>query len=143
MASEAKFDLEGQKSFWEKPAHIIKEVVRKIGYADVCNCSGDKWVKNLHFGLRGHFWPLRSKIILRKTCGYYQRSSQKKNYVDMCYGSWVIWVWNLHFGLKGQVWPRGSKFILWNLWRFGILTCMQNLVLIWSVVFELFAYFCT
>ena len=29
LASDAKFDLKGQKSFWEKPAHIIKEVARK------------------------------------------------------------------------------------------------------------------
>ena len=29
LASEANFDLGGQKSFWEKPAHIIKEVARK------------------------------------------------------------------------------------------------------------------
>ena len=29
LASEAKFDLRGQKSYWEKLADIIKEVARK------------------------------------------------------------------------------------------------------------------
>ena len=34
LASEAKFDLGGQKSFWEKLAQIIKEVARKISYVN-------------------------------------------------------------------------------------------------------------
>ena len=29
LASKVKFDLGGQKSFWEKIANIIKEVARK------------------------------------------------------------------------------------------------------------------
>ena len=102
LASEVKFDLGGQRSFWQKVVHLIYEVDRKV----LSRYLNQFWS---YMRLKSINWPQRSSLTFRVK-GHFNiklRTISMKSTEKVLF-RYLKWVWS-YTRLKFTFWPQRSK----------------------------------